>query len=96
MTGIEMIAAERRRQVEVEGFGPEHDAEHGDGELRKAAICYVFANSLKFPETAPLNEIFWPWSPEWWKPSSDPIRNLAKAGALLAAEIDRLKAKGGA
>ena len=28
---------------------------------------------------------------EWWKPSIDPVRNLAKAGALIAAEIDRLQ-----
>jgi hypothetical protein len=33
----------------------------------------------------------WPWSKKWWKPSSDPIRNLVKAGALIAAEIDRLQ-----
>lgn len=26
-----------------------------------------------------------------WKPSDDPIRNLVKAGALIAAEIDRLQ-----
>lgn len=31
-----------------------------------------------------------PWDAEWWKPSADPIRNLEKAGALLAAGIDRL------
>ena len=33
----------------------------------------------------------WPWSDKWWKPSDDPVRNLVKAGALLAAEIDRLQ-----
>jgi hypothetical protein len=37
--------------------------------------------------------IYWPWDQEWWKPSDDPIRNLAKAGALIAAEIDRLQRK---
>lgn len=31
----------------------------------------------------------------WWKPSRDPIRDLEKAGALIAAEIDRhLRARG--
>jgi len=33
----------------------------------------------------------WPWGSEWWKPSKDPIRDLVKAGALIAAEIDRLQ-----
>lgn len=32
----------------------------------------------------------WPFNRKEWKPSSDPIRNLVKAGALIAAEIDRL------
>jgi hypothetical protein len=37
----------------------------------------------------------WPWEqPDWWKPSDNPIRNLEKAGALIAAEIDRLIRKG--
>jgi hypothetical protein len=34
---------------------------------------------------------WWPWSFEWWKPK-DRIRNLVRAGALIAAEIDRLQA----
>ena len=33
----------------------------------------------------------WPWDDEWWKPTPDDrIRELVKAGALIAAEIDRL------
>lgn len=30
----------------------------------------------------------WPWAAEYWKPSPTVERNLAKAGALLAAELD--------
>lgn len=33
----------------------------------------------------------WPWAASLWKASADPIRNLVKAGALIAAEIDRLQ-----
>lgn len=34
----------------------------------------------------------WPWDAEWWNPSPDNrIRELVKAGALIAAEIDRLQ-----
>jgi hypothetical protein len=39
--GTEKIAAERRRQVEKEGWTPEHDAEHADGALIKAAVTYA-------------------------------------------------------
>jgi hypothetical protein len=33
----------------------------------------------------------WPWDAEWFRPvPKDRIRELVKAGALIAAEIDRL------
>lgn len=91
MTGAELIAAERRRQVEAEGWIPEHDAEHVDAELVIAAICYLdHVYEIGEPE-APAPDT-WPWHDDWWKPSEDPVRNLVKAGALIAAEIDRLQA----
>ena len=91
-TGIELIAAERERQVAVEGWTQEHDAEHAREELASAAACYAMPLKWRpFPVRhggqAPL---IWPWSPKWWKPG-DRIRELAKAGALIAAEIDRLQ-----
>jgi hypothetical protein len=38
MTGVEMIAAERKRHVEEHGWTPEHDDEHDSGELTAAAF----------------------------------------------------------
>jgi hypothetical protein len=36
--------------------------------------------------------VAWPWDKGWWKPTPDNrIRELEKAGALIAAEIDRLQ-----
>jgi len=32
---------------------------------------------------------WWPWEPRHWKPDASPTRNLVKAGALIAAAIDR-------
>jgi|SRR5665213_3084850 len=93
--GAEQIAAERQRQIDVEGYTSEHDAEYHRSELGIAALCYLvcaLAGSLHLEDNisalpAP-NE--WPWDDALWKPSTDPIRNLEKAGALIAAEIDRL------
>ena len=93
-SGAFKIAAERQRQIEVEGWTPEHDAEHKNGELSLAARCYAQtaqAQICGWSSGAP--ERTWPWSNKWWKPSDDPIRNLVKAGALIAAEIDRLQRK---
>lgn len=95
MTGIELIAAERERQVSAEGWTPAHDDAHTDGELVCAAICYAEAGSgfdLSLghdEEGKPPHP--WPFEASWWKPSHDLVRNLAKAGALIAAEIDRLQ-----
>lgn len=92
MTGIELIAAERERQVSVEGWTPEHDDGHVNGELAEAAHCYA-ATSVYFAKGWDVRRVIqylsWPWEVSWWKPSSDPVQNLAKAGALIAAEIDR-------
>jgi hypothetical protein len=92
-TGVELIANERQRQIEKEGWTPEHDDWHLDGALSSAAECYLLelrarkqrGQVVKSPPPA------WPWERDWWKPSGDPIRNLVKAGALIAAEIDRLQ-----
>ncbi len=88
--GSARIVAERQRQVSAEGWTPEHDAEHVDGELAEAAACYAMP-TIHRPATRPPS--LWPWDWTWWKPSPDSrIRELEKAGALCAAEIDRLLA----
>jgi hypothetical protein len=102
--GVLSIALERLRQQEVEGWTPEHDDEHDDGELIHAAACYLDAaktaearsDAAQYHTWPPHHGIaFWRWAEEWWKPSNDPIRNLEKAGALIAAEIDRLNRRKG-
>lgn len=93
MNGADMIALERQRQISVEGWTPGHDAEHRTHELTDAARSYISA--AVSPGLATLGPpMYWPWDRSWWKPSDDPIRNLVKAGALIAAEIDRLQALG--
>jgi hypothetical protein len=92
MTGVELIAAELQRQIEQEGWTPAHDDTHDEGELRDAAIAYALAVDAR-TEVATIRDR-WPWEASWWKPSADPIRNLVKAGALIAAEIERLQRAG--
>jgi hypothetical protein len=85
------VLAERRRQVEAEGWTPEHDDQHIPGTLAQAASCYIEWNGWETEYqrdgAIPIN---WPWAAAWWKPSDDPRRNLEKAGALILAEIERL------
>lgn len=105
MTGAELIAEERARQISAEGWTPEHDDTHADGEMVCAAICYATPRrrreyepremsedqSISFSERIKNVPKLWPWHPSWWKSSRDRVRELTKAGALIAAEIDRLQ-----
>ena len=94
MNGSELIAEERLRQIEKEGWDEDHDSGHQEDELLHAAICYAtnvtepYNPTLpKYPTPAPM---VWPWPDKWWKPTKgDSVRDLVKAGALIAAEIDR-------
>jgi hypothetical protein len=93
MTGIELIAAERKRQIEEEGWTAEHDSQWEKGELAEAAAAYAIH---PFQDAAFINwrKLLWPWDIEWYKPETDRIHELEKAGALIAAEIDRLLTEG--
>ena len=90
--GVELIRKERERQVSEEGWTSEHDALWNNQQLSKAAMEYIYETDvlLTHGKITPNPSMFWPWDDMWWKPSDDPIRNLTKAGALIAAEIDRL------
>lgn len=80
------IAAERKRQIEIEGWSLPHDDEHVDGAMAFAAACYAIGRD----RVGTGRWLLWPWADEWWKPSKDHRRNLIKAGALIVAEIERI------
>ncbi len=93
MGGVGAICTERERQISEEGWTPEHDDEHSTGEMAAAASCYAlhsltFTGDVAAYRSAPPPEN-WPWDAEWWKPKN-PQRDLVRAGALIAAEIDRV------
>lgn len=87
------LLAERARQVQEEGWTPEHDDEHSNGEMAEAAACY--AGTAHAPLSLKRRQCsgHWPWAAKWWKPS-DARRDLIKAGALILAEIERMDRNG--
>ncbi|MER0630448.1 hypothetical protein AAA552_11045 [Pseudomonas aeruginosa] len=89
------VQAERRRQVEAEGWTPEHDDAHSHGQMARAAACYALAGSSAPSDgtAALLVSLAWPWDEQWWKPTSA-RRDLVKACALGLAEIERLDRAG--
>jgi hypothetical protein len=100
-TGVDLIAAERKRQIEKEGWTPEHDSEHQRGEMAIAAACYAVESTdaeVRYPYfddgTDSENDRGWPWEVAWDKRKKhDRLKQLIIAGALIAAEIDRLNRK---
>ncbi|MDI3652242.1 hypothetical protein QK396_25450 [Pseudomonas aeruginosa] len=89
------VQAERRRQITAEGWTPEHDDEHDNGEMARAAACYALAGSSAPNDgtAALLVSLAWPWDEQWWKPTTT-RRDLVKACALALAEIERLDRAG--
>jgi hypothetical protein len=85
------VSAERRRQIEVEGWTPEHDDKHSDGELAEAAAAYAIASAEGKESLPRASKQFLQtcWTKNWWKPK-DRRSNLVRAGALILAEIERL------
>jgi hypothetical protein len=103
-TGAELIADERQRQIVEKRWTSGHDDnEHEDGGLALAGAVYALdvvtriGNSYIVypPLKRAISEVLysgWPWDKIFWKPTPDnDIRELTKAGALIAAEIDRLQ-----
>lgn len=93
--GVLLIAREREEQIKKHGWSDAHDDSYTDGQLALAAYAYCLPESER-PGATNASGVFipsgWPWADHWWRPSPENrIRELAKAGALIAAEIDRLQ-----
>lgn len=86
------VLAERRRQIDLEGYTTERDDQYVNGELSEAAAAYAFWSftSRLLPPNRKLEPpASWPWDREHWKPTTQ-RHMLVKAGALILAELERL------
>jgi hypothetical protein len=109
--GMELIAAERKRQLDEKGYTAAHDDQHANGELSLVAALLASPELLYRKDPGNGASSYsdpWPetWDRRWDKRpyhdktgrpnhdvnfgTEDRIRQLEKAGALIAAEIDRL------
>lgn len=80
-TGVELITIERQEQIEKHGFDISMDSRYVNDELIDAAMQYLGSDLIDC----------WPdsWDRKWYK-TDGRINELKRAGALIAAEIDRL------
>lgn len=82
------VQAERRRQIEAEGWTLEHDDQHQPGELAQAAVAYLL---YAFPREAfdrTYAARLWPWI-SGFKPTGE-RRDLERGLALGLAALERL------
>lgn len=104
MSVIDEIAAERRRQIEAEGYTAEHDDRHDLGELGLLAALHAIPYDaqigpeplLKQDDYIGLDMALEIACGFKRKPEPDRRRRLIKAAALLVAEIERLDRAAGA
>lgn len=83
-TGMELIAIERQEQIEKHGFTLKSDSKYKEGELIKAALFCINSQVFEWPFN---------WGDEFRENilNLDDIEQLIRAGAFIAAEIDRLQ-----
>lgn len=93
--GAGFIAAERSRQFMRKGYDTLHDDEHTDGSLLVAGIL-IACGVADLELTVGPPDLNGPWPDQLAmhvaaKYGDDHIRRLTIAGAMIAAEIDRLQ-----
>ena len=88
-TGIELIKEERQKQIDKHGFTAEHHVNHPEwyesDQLSRAAASILMPNKISL---APDN-----WDMVWFRnlKGREKKERLVIAGALIAAELDRLE-----
>ncbi len=87
MTGVTYIQLERKKQLEDKGFDHSRDQNYRKDELIDAAIAYLLdcTPNCKTNQVCKAADVY-PWQDNR---TGNDIARLAKAGALIAAEIDR-------
>jgi hypothetical protein len=94
LTGAMLIAKERERQMTEENYSAQHDDGHHKGELVCTALMYASEQNLwardNHPDCASISSLS-NFAHFKVKRTGNRIRDLTRAGALIAAEIDRLQ-----
>ena len=83
-TGVELIAQERKEQIEKHGFDVNNDKDYSNGELIQAAKYCIDSVDTEWPGS---------WEVHFAIKIADKDRvgQLKVAGAFIAAEIDRIQ-----
>lgn len=91
MTGIEMIAKERQEQIEKHNRTIENDVDYNDRQQLPVGAMLLIEGGIKIEMMCPSE-----WDDDiWLKMCRKSYKDrLIIAGALIAAELDRIGAEG--
>jgi hypothetical protein len=93
LTSIQLITDERKKQIDKHGFTAEHHIRHPEwydkGQLQYAATALL---SMDGKSENTLTETPLNWDSKWFNNMLErsSVERLVIAGALIAAELDRL------
>ena len=85
--GIDLIKEEREKQIVKHGYDLKHDSTHSNKELVLAAMSYLTA---AYNHNGALGAESWPFDIDTYN-FEGYIESLKKAGAFIAAELDRIQ-----
>lgn len=91
-TGLEQISEERIKQISKYGYTLYHDSGYKNKELLYGALAYLktaIGSEETLIESWPMED--WPFDIKYFHDEGY-VENLKKAGAFIAAELDRLNA----
>lgn len=95
-TGVELIAEERQKQIDKHGFTAQYHVEHPEyyeqNQLNQASASLILFDVI--PDDLFL-EVPENWDKDWFYKllNHSQFERLVIAGALIAAELDRLNLK---
>ena len=85
-TGTELINQEREKQITKYGYTPGHDIGYVNKELLFGALTYI--NTVLYGKNVGTED--WPFEIKYFNDEGY-VENLKKAGAFIAAELDRIQ-----
>jgi len=89
---LELVRAERLKQINKHGYTPEHDDEHTDGSIADAAACYAANTKAELMKVCSGDfRYLFPWEPQYFKKEEKSRQDqIITACAMLMAEWERL------
>jgi len=89
---LELVKAERLKQINKHGYTPEHDDEHTDGSIADAAACYAATTDPYEKGHFGKFRALWRWDFNYYKKEEKTRKDqIITACSMLMAEWERLE-----